>query len=123
MSFNIVAGIILMSSFENAMGIASMILMMIAFAAGFQWIMAKFFGVKTHGRFGVHRAFAEIEQDKQDLSTHLPEDIAEGIRRCERKGYVKTHTNVLAEVRQLIREREHRTTGDSIKKKGCLFEG
>ena len=113
--FTTTTGILLMGTAENAITIIGIILMMIAFAVGTQWIMAKFFGTKVHGRFQYHQAVAEIEEDQQILMTHSKADIEEGMRRCERKGYVKTHTNILAEVTQLIREREHRTTTDLLK--------
>lgn len=108
-------GILLMSSGENAITIIGIIIMLIAFVIGSNWVLEKFFGIKTHGRFKYHQAAAKIHQDKRELLTYTTSDIEEGMRRCERKGYVKTHTNVLSEVRQLIREREQQTTTDLLK--------
>lgn len=105
---------------ENFFAFAALILMMLLFVGGIQWIIAKFFGAKVFGRFQLHRAMAEIEEDKKELFTHSEPDIEEGIRRCEKKGYIKTHTNVLVEVKQLILEREHRTTSDVLKE-GAVY--
>jgi|GEM_PF-3797715 len=80
------------------------------------WVMSKFFGIKTHSRGQFQQAHNKSLQEKNSLSMESPEDIAEGIKRCEKKFYAKTHSNVLSEIRGIKREREGRTASDLAKK-------
>lgn len=101
---------------EDFFGIAGFFLTMVIIFGGFQWLAAKFFGVKYHGRFDRQQALQREEEQKQMLLTCSEEDIAEGVERCRKKGYAKTYSNVLTEVVQLIKEREKRTLSDKLKR-------
>jgi len=115
-NFNCNLGILLVSDFENAITIIGIIFMMIGFVVLFHWVSAKFFGVYIHGKYQHHAAINKIDQDKQLLMLQKQEDIEEAIRRCARKGFAKTHSNVLTEVRKINRQRENNTISDNIKK-------
>lgn len=75
-----------------------------ALFAGASWFMQKFMGTKPVSRNDIGKAYQEAEKDKEAVERLLltdPENIGKAFDECERKGYIKTYTNVLAEYRRI----------------------
>ncbi len=75
--------------------------------AGFQWIMAKFFGTHFHGKFQASEALQNQQEYERIFDQYVqsnPAIVNEAVARCKSKGYSKTHYNILAEIRKIEME-------------------
>ncbi len=81
--------------------------MLVFLFAGFQWIMAKFFGTHFHGKFQASEALQnqqEYERAFEQYAQSNPAIVNEAVARCKSKGYSKTHYNILSEIRKIEQE-------------------
>lgn len=83
--------------------IIALIVSMVLIFSGAFWVMDKFFGVKVTSRGNLKRASLQSLQPETSLEKQSDEDVAEGIKRVESKGFAKTHSNVLSEVRTVAK--------------------
>ena len=70
----------------------------------FQWIMAKMFGVHFHGKFQAREAFQEqheLENTFHKYTNSNPEMVKAAINKCRKKGFAKTHYNILVEIKKI----------------------
>lgn len=93
---------------EGILGFVFTIGTLIVLFGGFQWIMAKFFGTHFHGKYQARNALNEqmrYESAVQEYIKKNPALVDEAIKRCSKKGYSKTHYNILAEIRKIEKEK------------------
>lgn len=96
-----------MEIIEGILGFLMFIVIVGAFFGGFQWIMAKFFGVRYHGKFQARQAMYQSLQEKDELrhlSNSNPKLVEEAINRCKKKHYKLTPPNILSEAAKIEKE-------------------
>jgi len=74
---------------------------------GFRWVMAKYFGTHFYGKFEgskTRREHNDYELIIQDYTIKNPQLVKKAIDICNKKGYSKTHYNILSEIRKIENE-------------------
>ena len=81
------------------------ILLVLSIIMGFNWIMAKYFGVRVVGRYQVGKAIRENVLIADQLKKEDKSDIEEATKRCKEKHYSLTTLNILNEIYKIKAER------------------
>lgn len=80
---------------------------LVAFFGLFQWILVKFFGVHTHGKFQAGKALEDRNKYKEAIDRYSLENpllIEKAVKNCKNKKYKLTHYNVLSEIVKIEKE-------------------
>ena len=70
------------------------------------WIFRKFFGVNIVSKSGIGEAIHQESMNAFYLNKMDQDLVQEAITRCSKKGFAKTHSNVLDEIEKIQKERE-----------------
>jgi len=98
----------ILSIIDGILGFVFTIGTLIVIFGGFQWIMAKFFGTHFHGKFQARNALNEQHQYESLVQEYLrknPSIVDKAIERCKKKGFSRTHYNILSEIRKIEKEK------------------
>jgi len=102
--------VILSGIIEGIAGFLTFILVFGGLIFGFQWLMAKFAGVRFHGRYQAGQAYRESKTQEnvaQNLAYENPVLFNKAIERCKKKKYVLTPFNILSESYKIEKEEEN----------------
>jgi len=78
---------------------------------GFSWISEKFFGTRITTRSQLVNAHISSQEDERIYNNYVktnPDLVKRAIEQCKKKGYSKTHSNILSELYKIKKEEEKR---------------
>lgn len=92
---------------EGILGFLVVVIFFGVLLGGFQFLAGKYFGMKIHGKYQFRNAVREEEMVQQQLHLESQIDIEEGIKRCKKKNYTPTASNILSEISKIKKERNN----------------